>query len=730
MLILQFIVLSLPGILAGQCRVLLWEDDFSGTVIDTTHWNVVNDNSGGGNDELQFYTARDTNVFVRDGHLVIRALEEEYAGHQYTSGKITTRDIVDWRYGRFEAKIRLPEGQGIWPAFWMLPSQNVYGEWPNSGEIDIMELVGNEPNTIYGTLHYGPPWNYTNGMYSLEEGTFSDTSHVFAVEWTADTIKWYVDDELYSLKTRASLVRSDQWKAFQERFYMILNLAVGGNWPGPPDETTTFPQTMEVDYVKVYGDPALQEIIPLDSAYAMAKNVQYTMTDIPGAQFTWSVPEGCTITSGQGTHTIAVDWGCTPGNIELMVTGVDCADQYYTCPVNFAHLEIRGEEQTFPLDQQVFIVPEFNQTAFTWSYPEDATLLNDAGDSLFLEWGCSDGSVGIELQNSCGRVSDSLQVTIKEPKITGPTTVSENSLHIGYAISNIPKSTFDWTVPPGASIVRGQGDDSISVNFGSEDGNVAVNIQNVCYNSTYSIPIRITDTLLLADYETTFLEFFPFSSTSFEQVMNPAPDSVNPSEHVGKSFKSEVTWSGIYTDLGYNLDLSTHKKFQLKVMGPKTGQVLLKLEDHDEDVTPYMQVFDTLTKINEWEELEFIFPGAPSGVFDRITLFFDFGSAAENTYYFDDLTLLPYGSSAAPSMVSDSFSLYPNPFRDIMRFILPGDESPEYITIYNMQGRIMYQQSLLQTGNNTLELNSLSPGIYLLMIHTHDKVFKNTIIKQ
>ena len=129
----------------GQCQVLLWQDEFESDTRNTEKWNVELDNSGGGNNELQFYTPRDTNVFVQDGKLVIRALEEEFGNRNYTSAKITTRGIADWRYGRVEAKIRLPQGQGMWPAFWMMPAENIYGGWPASGEIDIMEMVGLAP---------------------------------------------------------------------------------------------------------------------------------------------------------------------------------------------------------------------------------------------------------------------------------------------------------------------------------------------------------------------------------------------------------------------------------------------------------------------------------------------------------------------------------------------------------------------------------------------------------
>ncbi|MFW5820361.1 MAG: glycoside hydrolase family 16 protein [Bacteroidota bacterium] len=149
--ILFILISATTSSVNGQCQVLLWQDEFESDTLNTEKWNVELDNSGGGNNELQFYTPRDTNVFVQEGKLVIRALEEEFGNRNYTSAKIITRGIADWSYGRVEAKIRLPQGQGMWPAFWVMPAENVYGGWPASGEIDIMEMVGLDPSTVHGT---------------------------------------------------------------------------------------------------------------------------------------------------------------------------------------------------------------------------------------------------------------------------------------------------------------------------------------------------------------------------------------------------------------------------------------------------------------------------------------------------------------------------------------------------------------------------------------------------
>ncbi|AHC14184.1 carbohydrate binding domain-containing protein [Salinispira pacifica] len=241
---------------------LVWEEDFSGDSLDAQVWNYVIGAGGYGNNELQYYSDREKNVRVEKGRLIIQAHDEPFQGSPYTSAKITTQDKADWLYGRFEFRAKLPEGQGIWPAIWMMPTDyELYGQWPSSGEIDIVELVGHEPDTVHGTLHYGLPHTYTGSSYPLPEGKFSDDFHTFALEWEPGIFRWYVDGNLYRTQSEWFSRKEGQpadytWPApFDRSFYLQLNLAVGGNWPGYPDETTRFPQQMEVDYIRVYEKP-------------------------------------------------------------------------------------------------------------------------------------------------------------------------------------------------------------------------------------------------------------------------------------------------------------------------------------------------------------------------------------------------------------------------------------------------------------------------------------------
>lgn len=241
---------------------LVWSDEFdgaSGSAPDATKWMHDVGGSGWGNDELEYYTTRAENAHLQDGNLIIQAVKEEYTGpdgvtRDYTSARLKTQGLFQQTYGRFEARIKIPYGPGLWPAYWMLGSNIDAGGWPGCGEIDIFENIGREPATIHGTVH-GPRYfggHGISGSFTLPSGKrFADDFHLFAVEWEPGTIRFYVDSNLYKTVTPADLPSGTTW-VFDHPFFLILNVAVGGSWPGDPDASTVFPQTMLVDYVRVY----------------------------------------------------------------------------------------------------------------------------------------------------------------------------------------------------------------------------------------------------------------------------------------------------------------------------------------------------------------------------------------------------------------------------------------------------------------------------------------------
>jgi beta-glucanase (GH16 family) len=233
---------------------LVWQDEFTqadGTQPNPANWTFENLPPGSVNDELQYYTSRTNNARIENNQLVIEAHEESYLGADYTSARLITKDKQEFTYGRMEARIKIPYGQGMWPAFWMLGDDIFTTGWPGCGELDIMENVGFEPRTVHGSLH-GPGYsgaNSVSGGYTAPADLSGDY-HIYAVEWETNSIRFYLDDINYFTATPASM-SPDPW-VFDHDFFFILNVAVGGVWPGSPDHTTVFPQQMLVDYVRVY----------------------------------------------------------------------------------------------------------------------------------------------------------------------------------------------------------------------------------------------------------------------------------------------------------------------------------------------------------------------------------------------------------------------------------------------------------------------------------------------
>ncbi|MEO9474759.1 MAG: glycoside hydrolase family 16 protein [Cyclobacteriaceae bacterium] len=232
---------------------LQWQDEFNGNAVDETKWNfeIGRGSNGWGNNELQYYKKENTSV--SDGFLVIEAKSESFSGALYTSSRLTTQDKYDFTYGRVDIRAQMPEGQGLWPALWMLGSNISTVGWPACGEVDIMEMIGGgsgRDNTVHGTIHWdhaGSKADY-GGSRALLVGNLSDKFHVYSIIWDESSITWYIDDVQY----HGASITPEDLSEFQKDFFFIMNVAVGGNWPGSPDATTQFPQRMAVDYIRVF----------------------------------------------------------------------------------------------------------------------------------------------------------------------------------------------------------------------------------------------------------------------------------------------------------------------------------------------------------------------------------------------------------------------------------------------------------------------------------------------
>jgi beta-glucanase (GH16 family) len=247
---------------SGTLREVL-RDDFdgpAGSAPNPSYFHVL-DKEMNWNQEMQYYTQDRKNSYLDGaGNLVLEAYQENYlkpdgtlSAQPYTSARLETAGLIEQRYGRFEARIWLPKGKGIWPAFWLLSNNYQEVGWPDCGEVDILELAGSKDNQVNGTMH-GPGYSGSFGLsrtYVLEGGSFADGFHVFAIEWAPDGMRWLIDGQSFHERTPAGMGRSDLQWVFDRPMYMLLNLAVGGIYDGPPDETTVFPARMVIDYVSV-----------------------------------------------------------------------------------------------------------------------------------------------------------------------------------------------------------------------------------------------------------------------------------------------------------------------------------------------------------------------------------------------------------------------------------------------------------------------------------------------
>jgi beta-glucanase (GH16 family) len=321
---------------------LVWEDDFNGDKLSPKDWNYEYHEPGWVNSELQRYVDSTQNIYVKDGNLVIQAVKktDQNGKAAYTSGRVNTKDKHDFTFGRFEARIKAPEGKGFLPAFWMMPTEeNLYGQWPKCGEVDIMEVLGDATAKTYGTLHFGEPHAQRQGVYALPSGDFAREFHVFACEWDPGEIRFYLDDTLY-FKTSDWFTKGNGFgevtypAPFDQDFYMILNLAVGGNWPGNPDDATMFMDNAQlvVDYVKVYQKKEYAEKVEKPVAAKASRVVDENGNYVRNPNF--SAAEA--LTDGKGWDFLIAGKGKASAEISggmLNIATSDCGELEYSVQV-------------------------------------------------------------------------------------------------------------------------------------------------------------------------------------------------------------------------------------------------------------------------------------------------------------------------------------------------------------------------------------------------------------
>lgn len=430
--------------ICAQSRKLVWSDEFNGTQIDQTKWKF---GSGTTNDNVHYYTDRVENAHIVNGKLQITALKETYKGQNYTSALLETSNTVNWIYGRVEASIKLPGTKGFVPAFWMLPADNIYGFWPMSGEMDIMEYPTTEGKTIYGTVHTRA-YNLINGTTppggTIQVNDAETAFHLYAVEWTPEKVDFYLDNQKYF----TFINNHGDFKTwpFNQPFYLILNLAVGGGWVGTPDATSIFPAIMEVDYVRVYQYESDIAVTGPDFLPYNSQSAAYTFPVINGAAYSWSLPGNAELTSGQNTASILANWNIFGGRIKTQVqsnsgtynpeypvdvsynlmknTGFEKGFKYWTNSVSSpATAEFLPDSLHVYRGKKSIMVNVTNKGTNAWDVQltqRDLTIVNQSSYKVSFK-AKTDGISG-QLNAAIIRMSDNTVYSIKTCQVTGSWT--------------------------------------------------------------------------------------------------------------------------------------------------------------------------------------------------------------------------------------------------------------------------------------------------------------------
>ena len=677
-------LLMLTSGLKAQNWELVWSDEFEETELDETKWSYQYGTgaseglSGWGNAELQYYTDREQNVFVQDGKLHIVAREESHGGMDYTSARIRTIDQGDWRYGRFEVRAQLPKGQGLWPAIWMMPTDAVYGGWPASGEIDIMELVGHQPDVIHGTIHYGPPHTYSGGSYTRSSGDFSDDFHTFAIEWEHGEIRWYVDDVHYHTETNWFSQGHGFPAPFEQRFHFLLNVAVGGHWPGSPDHTTEFPQQMVVDYVRVYQDTEAQHGVSLPVIFEdRFFNWEDAFTGFEGGSVTVvENPDPDNVNSTDWVGKMVKDGGAFYGGAWFEVER----------PFSFSdeHNEI---------------------TMKVWSPREDVSIL-----------------VQLEQQNGDA-----------EYELVRPTTTSQQWEKLTWEVS-FGGYQEEWDIITLIfAFEEGQiGDGSDNFTWYFDELDVFGADLDVPDTPGGILPVSLP--LTFEDYHFDWERVFTgFSGGEITVVENPHPDEINDSEWVGKMVKDGgAFWGGAFMHVNrvFEFDEDNHT-ITMKVWSPRVDvQVLMKVEQQNGVL--FYEIAEPTTTSGEWEEMTWDMSGAGFvNQWDLITLIFDFeagqvGDGSENfTWYFDDLQVFAgevptsaEDTEAGVPLAHELHQNYPNPFNPVtnIMFDLP-QQADVRLEVFNVMGQRVatLANGMHQAGRHSVAFDAshLSSGVYL-----------------
>ena len=421
----------------------VWSDEFNGSSLDRTIWNVETHEPGWVNNELQEYVDSDDNIKVQDGTLVIQPKKD---GDKYTSGRINTQGKKDMKYGAFEVRAKVPSGKGYLPAFWMMPTnENLYGQWPRCGEIDCMEVMGHETNKVYGTIHYGNPHSQKQNTYTLSNGNFADEFHTYTCEWEPGKITWYIDgikyheaNDWYSTTVGQGTVAYPA--PFDQPFYVILNLAIGGSWVGYPDENTTYDdQSFVVDYVRAYQKDNYDENVQKPEKEIVLKEADVNGNYITNGDF--SVAESLsdddawkfmTAQGGEATASISdntmkintIDAGSVDYSVQLVQTGLPF-EKGATYEISFdakadeeraTNVAVKAPDLNYATywSEDINLTTEYRNYSFTYKMTEST----DANSRLEYNMGAKESTASIYIKN----------VSIKKTQDADPNEVEQKTV--------------------------------------------------------------------------------------------------------------------------------------------------------------------------------------------------------------------------------------------------------------------------------------------------------------
>ncbi|MBW1296656.1 family 16 glycosylhydrolase [Aquimarina litoralis] len=672
----------------AQCSELIFNDEFNGSSVDLTKWSFDNGDGcptlcGWGNVEEQWY--RPENTTVQNGNLIITTRNESFGGKQYTSSKLITSGKFNARYGRYEARIKLPSAGGIWPAFWMLPESN---NWPFTGEIDIMEAQHSNPESIGGTVHYNNGGHQFNGREYDAGLDLSEGFHEYAVEWEPTEIRWYVDNQLYHTVTPSNTV--DPWPFDQGDWYLILNVAVGG--PGTPytgfipPTPSDYPTQMEVDYVRVYSGTFNTQLIGDNTVYVGDENKIYSISPIDGASYVWSVPTSATIISGQGTNSIEVNWGTSGGDVAVSVNVPDCGISDYKMTVTvepprtldflFEDFEtnrnlVYGNTTSGVLTEAINnpAINNTNNSSLVGRYQRDA---GSQYDVLFME----SSNIGNALDFVSGKKSVWIDVYTDAPIGTefilqlengnlssGDWPMGRHSRYVAKTTTQNQWETLEFELLDRPDTNVG----ALEVNQFALLIDANSNTNHIAYfdnvRSMIAAEVAVIDEVIITDYDG-INQLTPIFQNGVytANVSNPAVNDVNSSSSVGRYIRDA---SSQYDVVSFSTSVITDSNpfkegDQIFFMDVYTAaavgtEITISLEnqiasENDFPLGRNSQYIGVVSQQNTWHTIAFTHASSPdSGTsnlsIDEISILFDPNSNASDTYYFDNFK---YGITSLP----------------------------------------------------------------------------------